>query len=91
MTGSIARQVGALGALGLMLALLVLVPGNGYAAEAGPGTDFLKCRSQSWADYNSCLVEGPDTSTHRAACFIAWDLDNIGCDVALLKALILPW
>jgi hypothetical protein len=82
-------------ALIALLAAVQLVGTTGEAwaydgEEDGPGTRWLKCRDQAWADYNTCLMRDPYNSSNRAACYIAWDLDNIGCDVALVTETLFP-
>jgi hypothetical protein len=55
--------------------------------ESGPGTQFKECRDKAWSDYNTCLVKAHDRA-EEIECFIAWDLDNLGCTIALGKALL---
>ena len=74
-------------AMWALLALLLVSPDAAVAAEAGPGTEFRKCRDQAWSDYNECLMRAPDSGSNRTACYIFWDLDNIGCDIDLLNPL----
>jgi hypothetical protein len=57
-------------------------------ADSGPGTRFLQCRAESWANYNTCLVKSSKES-EMLACYLAWDLDNIGCDIELAASLLL--
>jgi hypothetical protein len=57
-------------------------------ADPGPGTRFLQCRAESWANYNTCLVNATKDS-EKKACDMAWDLDNIGCDIELAASLLL--
>ena len=69
-----------------VLALIAFLTPAANAEESGPGTEFRECRNQAWADYNECLVEST-SRWGRAMCDVAWDLDNIGCDVELMKDL----
>jgi hypothetical protein len=57
-------------------------------ADSGPGTRFLECRAESWANYNKCLMNATKESEMKA-CDLAWDLDNIGCDIELAASLLL--
>jgi hypothetical protein len=72
-----------LGALATVLLLAAPAPGSGQ----GAGTSYFACRDQSWADYNECLMNDPYSWTNSVKCFIAWDLDNVSCDIKLLKDL----
>lgn len=73
------------GALLGALATILLMAGPAPGSAQGAGTSYFACRDQSWADYNTCLVVDPDSFRNRVKCFIAWDLDNVSCDIKLIK------
>jgi hypothetical protein len=72
--------------LGALAAVLLLAEPSPGAAQ-GAGTQYFACRDQAWADYNTCLV-GSSSKLGQFACFVAWDLDNVHCDVKLIKDLM---
>jgi hypothetical protein len=69
--------------IAVMLLLAAPVPG-----EAQAGTDWRKCREQAYLDYNDCLMQEPNSLTHQLLCYFAWDLDNVNCDIQLIKDLL---
>lgn len=73
-----------LGALAMVLLLAAPAPGSAQ----GAGTSYFACRDQAWADYNDCLMKDPNSLSNSVKCFLAWDLDNLSCDVKLLKELL---
>lgn len=84
-----ARRLPRVGALPTMLLLLsaLLMPQPLAAQEddgsAGMGTEFFECRAAASAQYDVCM-EQADGWSAQLACYIAWDLDNIGCDLDLI-------
>jgi hypothetical protein len=55
--------------------------------DGGPGTRFLECRAESWSNYNSCLMKA-GAESEKKACDLAWDIDNIACDIELLSSIV---
>jgi hypothetical protein len=81
--------------LAVMLAVVAFTPDPASAwyeeyeiyDDGGPGTEFLRCRAQSWADLNTCLVRA-STESDKRDCNWAFELDNIGCDIELVGNIV---
>jgi hypothetical protein len=56
--------------------------------EDGIGTRWRKCRLKATEDYWECRSYDMDSKLVAAVCYFLWDLDNIGCDIELLNALL---
>jgi hypothetical protein len=92
--GAVRRWVSSVFLITLFAAALAPQPARGEIYDGisegpapGPGTRYLECRAESWANYNTCLVNATKES-EKKACDMAWDLDNIGCDLELAGAML---
>jgi hypothetical protein len=91
--GAVRRWVSSVFLITLFAAALAPQPARGEIYDgisegsSGPGTRFLECRAESWANYNTCLMNATKESEMKA-CDLAWDLDNIACDIELAASLL---
>lgn len=56
--------------------------------EAGAGTAWLECREDAVENFDSCRLEAGQDFWDKYKCALAWDLDNIGCNVDLIEDLM---
>src|SRR5690349_12701694 len=80
----VARRPGRLATLAT-IAMLALAPVATRVANAevteesgSPGTDFVKCQNNSWADYNKCLMDAT-FSWEKKLCDLAFEGNIAWC------------
>jgi len=76
----------------LLLLAALLLPRPLAAQEdegaAGMGTEYFDCRETSITQYDICRNQA-DGWFDKLECYIAWDLDNIGCDLDLIENVLI--
>ncbi|MEX2611144.1 MAG: hypothetical protein WEA24_14455 [Gemmatimonadota bacterium] len=70
----------------LLLAALLLPPPLAAQEDDGAegmGTEYFECRETALTQYDICTNQA-DGWFAKLTCYVAWDLDNIGCDLDLI-------
>lgn len=66
-----------------LIAVALLLVGEGVASAQGPGTAYLACRRDAYSNYYACL-DRASGYWGETACYWAGSLDLVACDAAVL-------